>query len=502
MPGRTAINITAFTVYDDVDQSDDQFDVYANASLIFRGLDSLYDDAITMDGLVRVSGQTTIDDGLTLADAATFANADMVTQNGGDLTIGETYSDAATVRNIAGAIWNLVGNTQITGAGSSQFVNLGLLEQTSVSDTTVVDVDFYDRGGTVAIQGSFDCDDFDHVERFISGALTGSGSAILTYAFFDGTNISIASINVDGTTFVGDVTDSSSTFKGGYLDLRAGAVLDLSNPAANVSLGGYNNGSGEIDIRGNDQVGLTATFNGAETIVNFGDSTFTADGSADAGPSVTATADAGSQVTIENYAGATWVDQGESALFASDGEYAMNGTGIGVFYNNGTFEDLTTNQTSFSMNVVNNDVMEAGSRTYEGPSELYGGFTFDDQVTGAGTIEIGLDQVTANALIGSGQTLEFTSVPSGATDPTLTLNDVQQFSGLIAGFDQNGATDDKIVVNTATWAYQDFVASSGGGSLVFSNGSADAYVDLSGSYQPNGFVPTVSGNQTTITYTG
>src|ERR1700677_1625185 len=116
MPGRTAINITVFTVYDNVDQTDDQFNVYANASLILRGVDSLYDDAITMDGLVRVSGQTTIDDGLTLADAATFANADMVTQNGGDLTIGETYSDAATVRNIAGAIWNLDGNTQITGA--------------------------------------------------------------------------------------------------------------------------------------------------------------------------------------------------------------------------------------------------------------------------------------------------------------------------------------------------------------------------------------------------
>jgi hypothetical protein len=82
----------------------------------------------------------------------------------------------------------------------------------------------------------------------------------------------------------------------------------------------------------------------------------------------------------------------------------------------------------------------------------------------------------------------------------LTLNDGQQFSGLITGFDQNGATDDQIVANTTTWHYQDFVASVGGGSLVFSDGSADAYVDLSGSYQPNGFLPVMSSNQTTITY--
>ena len=87
---------------------------------------------------------------------------------------------------------------------------------------------------------------------------------------------------------------------------------------------------------------------------------------------------------------------------------------------------------------------------------------------------------------------------------TLSLNDVQQFSGLITGFDQNGDTDDQLVVNTATWHYQDFVANGGGtgGSLMFTNGSVETAVNLTGSYNPTGFTAVVSGNQTTITYTG
>ena len=37
---------------------------------------------------------------------------------------------------------------------------------------------------------------------------------------------------------------------------------------------------------------------------------------------------------------------------------------------------------------------------------------------------------------------------------------------------------------------------------MFTNGSAETAVTLTGSYDPTGFVGVVSGNQTTITYTG
>jgi hypothetical protein len=87
MSGRTPINITANTVYHGVDDSDDQFKVFVNASLLLRGFDVFTDDAIAAAGLARVSGQTSIDDGLTLENSVTFANAGMVTQNGDNLVL-------------------------------------------------------------------------------------------------------------------------------------------------------------------------------------------------------------------------------------------------------------------------------------------------------------------------------------------------------------------------------------------------------------------------------
>ncbi len=85
---------------------------------------------------------------------------------------------------------------------------------------------------------------------------------------------------------------------------------------------------------------------------------------------------------------------------------------------------------------------------------------------------------------------------------TLTLNDVQDFAGLVSGFDQNGATDDRILVNTATWTYQDFVPNSEGtgGALMFSDGSAETAVTLLGSCIASGFHAAITGSQTAITY--
>jgi hypothetical protein len=285
---------------------------------------------------------------------------------------------------------------------------------------------------------------------------------------------------------------SSTDFYAPGLTLVAGAVLDLTGATSFVGLYSVY-GNGEIDIRGNDQISAT-TFDGGQTLANFADSTFEG--------SMTVFPTPGNKIAITNEVGAIWTDEGETSAnqFKSFIGFTTVATDAN-FFNYGTFDDLNVDGTQFSMNVVNDGLMGAGAWSYTGPSGRYGGFTFDDSLTGTGTIEIGLDHVTANALVGSSQTLEFVPAPSGANDPTLTLNDLQEFSGLITGFDQNGATNDEIVANTATWEYQGFVANSGGGSLVFSDGSADAYVDLSGSYQPNNFLSTVSGNQTTITYT-
>jgi hypothetical protein len=113
-----------------------------------------------------------------------------------------------------------------------------------------------------------------------------------------------------------------------------------------------------------------------------------------------------------------------------------------------------------------------------------------------------VNDVTLNNSVGSGQTLNFNPVAAGANAPTLTLSKPQSFAGLITGFDANGATDDQIVVNAAGWLYQDFAPNAGGagGALIFSDGAAQASVNLAGVYDPTKFHAAVSGSQTTITY--
>jgi hypothetical protein len=106
MSGRTPINITSQTVYTNVDESDDLFNIFGGASLLL-GNDVLTDDALAMSGLARFRAPITIDDGLTLENTVTLVNASVVTQNDDDLMLGQSSSDAVTVRNVTGATWDL-----------------------------------------------------------------------------------------------------------------------------------------------------------------------------------------------------------------------------------------------------------------------------------------------------------------------------------------------------------------------------------------------------------
>jgi len=125
MPVRTPVNISSNTIYRNVNDADDQFDIFADATLVLRANDILTDDAITGAGLLRVSGSTTIDNSLTLDDTATLANASMVTQNDARLVIGTQASDAATVRNDSDATWTISSDSSIESEGESAFINLG-----------------------------------------------------------------------------------------------------------------------------------------------------------------------------------------------------------------------------------------------------------------------------------------------------------------------------------------------------------------------------------------
>jgi hypothetical protein len=331
------------------------------------------------------------------------------------------------------------------------------------------------------------------VNRFVNDTIDGSGLFYLINGTLDGTTVSTSTVESSPmgiVRIVGDVTISSANANFGYLTFAAGADLGITNSAALLNLGELT-GAGELDIKGNDdQAAGDVTLVGAMTFANSGYTTFQI-------PIFFISSELGGQITLENKADATWVD-------GAGGEgFSGGGPGDDVFYNYGTFEGYAD---YFGLNVVNDGLMEPGAQTNTSlfPSPL---FSFVDSLTGTGTIEIGPDKVEADAVVGGGQTFEFTSVSSGARDPALAIDRPDLFSGLITGFDQNGSTDDQIFINNGIWQYQDFVANSSGtgGSLVFSNGNAQAYLSLAGSYQPNGFhaVPPVPSDPgTTITYSG
>ena len=423
MPVRTPVNISSNTIYRNVNDADDQFDIFADATLVLRANDILTDDAITGAGLLRVSGSTTIDNSLTLDDTATLANASMVTQNDARLVIGTQASDAATVRNDSDATWTVSSDWSIESEGESAFINLGTLLQTGVFNSEV-DGNFYDRGGTIEIGGEMDFFSGATPQRFVDDEISGKGKFQLDGGVLDGSDISTASTDLGQVRANGDVTISSAIADFTFLTINNGSVVTLTGEGAQVALRDEISGGGTLIIGGDDSVsggGEQLSLVGAITLDNQGDTTFPS------GTFLVAEPYAGDQVTIENSAGATWTDT-ISNLSTFSGE----GQGTSSFVNDGTFIEDSAKGADFSISVVNNGTMEGDQ----------GLLTFYDSLSGTGTVEVGDSNAWFQSLVSSDQKVNFNSGNTNAS-PTLILDDASIFNGgTITGFDQNGATGD------------------------------------------------------------
>jgi hypothetical protein len=482
---RTTINITGYTVDDNVNSSDDLFSLASGSTLVFLGESALSDDAIDGLGVARARGATTIDDSLLVTGAALFANVNDVTQNGAVLDLGQSPEDAVTARNLAGATWTLLNGAGITSVGASEFVNLGLLHQAAGSG--VIDANFVDRGGVIEIDGTLNFASPGDVNRFVDDKIEGAGTFEADDdAVLDGSSVSTLDAVFADVRIVGNVHVSSQSIIVGNVNLAPGAILTLANSTGtaafqdvfdpNYKIGG----AGTIAIRGNYNIAAEAPLNlaGDVTFANYGNILFT--GIVD----FTATPSAGGAVTIENEAGATWT--AGTSIFGSNGA-----AGTAVFINDGTY--ISGPGTGFGIAVVNNGVIEPTVPPYP----IENAFIGFNSVTGTGTVDIGAYQTFVDT-VGSGQTFNFDAALAGDNTPILGITDPQAFAGTIAGFEQG----DQIALTTTAWQYQSFAPSAGGGALVLSNGSATTDINLVGTYDPSGFHAAVSGSTTTITYTG
>ena len=497
MAGRTEVDINSDTLDRNATLSDDLFNVAIGATFLLAS-DILSDDAIEGSGSVRARGSTELEQSLTLTGAPLFVNAGTLDQGGASLTLGQSSSDTAVVRNLTGAAWTMDYNAFISGASQAEFVNFGLLQV--VDDSSSIDANFVDRGGTILVDGSLDFSTSAVSTRFVDDHIEGAGTLSLNGSVLVGSDVSVATVILDSARIVGDVTMSSTTIEASEINLAPGSVLSLTGADAKLSFIPVLRfgltpieifGGGTLEIKGDDSVtiGTNLSLVGDVAFDNFGDTTFAAaqSGGFHGSPSVpdlifSTKPWADDQIVLENEAGATWTDVGDESLFQQIG-----GPGVSLFVNNGVFQDTTTDGAVFSIRVANDDVMSSSG----------GALMFNDAVTGAGQIDVG-PAVTVAGSVAAGQTLDFNTAPTAGDTPTLTIEAPQSFSGLISGF----AAGEQLVFDTATWQYQDFVANSGGsgGALMFTNGSAEAAVDLAGAYDPTGFHAAVSGAKTTTTY--
>ena len=496
------VNIIGYTVYDDDVLADDAvFNIGAGSRLVLLGDDQLLNSTLAMQGVLRVRGPLEVD-GLTIEDTAYLVNNATITQTG-SVALGASADDVAVVRNLPGATWQATGSVTLSQTGAnSRFVNLGLFAQGGADDTLTVGANFISRG---AVQGDGTID-FQGATRLFGAlsALTVNADA----TFLDGAAISTTgTFEAQSLIVRGDVTATSAnvlttliaSFLCADVHLQSGARL-LFQGEKNVDLDNIT-GNGEIDFAGTSR--LTAdilTLAGDIKLVNAGVLSPFPGYVYDANAYVTITGAPrnGGQVEIDNLAGATWLDAITETTFDGDG------TGNVFFHNSGTFEENgvagATLGTTFNIDVINDGLFGADNSVGDGST--HNGFAFNNAVTGTGTVDVGLDSVTFNGSVGGEQTIAFTSTPSGSAAPTLTINDVRDFAATISGFDQNGATDDRIVVDTTNWTYQDFVANAAGagGALMFADGAEQTSVSLTGAYNPAGFHATVSGSTTTIAY--
>ncbi len=305
----------------------------------------------------------------------------------------------------------------------------------------------------------------------------------------DGSTVSAAGVDLQNARIVGNVTISPEFFTSNYLNLGAGSVLTFSNSWEELFFGDEIIGAGTIELHAPSPYGLLAL---PKFIV--GDVDFIIKDGAVSTYAVSITAEpwADGTVIIENDGG--WTDGNGS--YGGFSLSASGSAGASLFLNDGTFTERSPGAI-FDLPVENNGTMVVGIWS-PAITPTPSSFDFGDAVTGSGTIDVGWGSVTFAGSVASGQTVDFNGgIPQYS--PTLIINDLAGFAGTVANFAHDGALTDQIEVGAA-WSYQDFVPNgdNSGGSLMFTNGSAEAAVNLTGTYIAADFH--ASGN--TITYSG
>jgi fibronectin-binding autotransporter adhesin len=155
--------------------------------------------------LMYVDGRTAVS-GLTIGGTTTFENANTLTQSGGDVTVGDTSGNAATLINASGGTWDIADDSGILlGSATSSIINAGLFEKTGGTETSPIAPDIKNSGTIAVTSGTLD----------LEGAVTGAGTDTVSGA---------STLEFDSTVSKNQTVDFTNSPAGGL------SVVDLTDP--------------------------------------------------------------------------------------------------------------------------------------------------------------------------------------------------------------------------------------------------------------------------------
>ena len=492
------INIDAWTLYGDDFIADDVI-FNNNAALILTGDDVLNGGAFEGTGHVRNYVGLAIDGALTMQDTSRLVNLREVSQNSDIVTSATT--DMVTIHNGVGATWTLANGAGIAPVGASlSFTNAGNFDLAADDVSTV--------GGNFRSVGSLDLNGgsltLTGTNVNVLGAVNGPGTLDFVNGLMTGATITGgADVTFTALRIKGVVTsDGDFGEAGGAVNMRHG-TLDLTG--SGTTLAADFSGAGAIHLSGSqtvEELSLSSRPLGALSLTNAGTVNLTGFAtSGGAGVDVAMNPYNAHTVTLTNASGATWnnapADGGPVSFTSSNAANA-------IFDNEGTFQNTSAVETDVSVSFVNNGtVLDANAAAYSLLNGQNNGFVFNDAISGTGTIQFA-DSVTTNAAVSAGQTFDFLDPASGLGTATLYVNDVQDFAATISGFDAQPQANDAVVFNTNGLTFEGYTPDSlnptSGGSLMFTDGTHQYAVAMTGSYAANDFTASTLNNQTTITY--
>ena len=456
------------------------FVLATGATLLPAGQTLALAGAASLSGVIGGSGAVLVQataelNGLSLAGAATLADAGTISQDGG-LTLGTAATDAPTLSIGAGALYDVRADVPILAAAGGSVSNAGMLRKSGGAGLADLAAGLASSGtiavqsGTLSLTGG---------NNSLAGTVSGAGVLALVgpeqTTLQPGLDLTVATLGVFGGM---DLALAANAADAGTMAFDSSVTLDLAGHTLTVGtvagLGGLLRGAGTLVLGGaGDAAGLTLAAGAVFSLTG----SLAQDGGVTLGT--------GSDVAVATIAaGATWDLIGDAPLAAAGNTMLTN---AGLFEKTAALGASTISAPVDNLATI---LAAAGSLHVTGPLANDGTL-----LALGGEISLGQSLVAdgsqhGSAVIGGGGTLALAAGVASSQSlafngsGTLALAAPNAVLGTITGFGPGDAID---LTQLAFAPASESVGWSAGTLSVTSGGSVAVALRVAGSYSAGAF---------------